>query len=354
MALSDLWYMALPARNLPRGRLVHRRLADQPIVFGRDAATGKAFALRDLCPHRAVPLSRGRLAEDGTIECPYHGWRFASDGRCTVIPSLVPEQDFGPERIRVRAYPVRERHGLIWVYMGARPDALPASNADAPEPPALPALPDSALPRHVESMLFPCGIDHAVIGLMDPAHGPFVHRAWWWRAPKTIHPKQKAFAPSPLGFTMVRHKPSANSAAYKILSGEVSTEIAFRLPGVRIEHVQMDRPGKRAEHFVGLTAVTPVDERQTMVHHAIYWTWPVLNLLKPVLPRFARTFLGQDRGVVEMQAEGLRDNPDLMLINDADVQAKWYYRLKREWSEARAEGRAFENPVDARVLRWQS
>ena len=52
--------------------------------------------------------------------------------------------------------------------------------------------------------------------------------------------------------------------------------------------------------------------------------------------------------------EGLRDEPDLMLINDADVQAKWYYRLKREWQQARAEGRAFENPVDARVLRWQS
>jgi len=353
MALTDLWYMALPARELARGRMVHKRLAGQPIVFGRDAATGTVFALRDLCPHRGVPLSKGRMVE-GTIECPYHGWRFAADGRCVAIPSLVSDQDFETTRIRARAFPVREQHGLIWVYLGERADVGPAANADAPEPPALPALSPEARPRHVESMLFPCDIDHAVIGLMDPAHGPFVHRAWWWRSAKSIHAKQKAFAPSPLGFTMVRHKPSSNSAAYKILRGEVSTEIAFRLPGVRIEHVQMDRPGKAAQHYVGITAVTPVDEHQTMVHHAIYWTWPWLNLVKPVLPYFARTFLGQDRNIVALQAEGLEDQPDLMLINDADVQAKWYYRLKREWQQARAEGRAFKNPVDARVLRWQS
>ncbi len=353
MALTDLWYMALPATELARGKLLHKRLAGQPIVFGRDAATDAVFALRDLCPHRGVPLSKGRMVE-GAVECPYHGWRFASDGRCVAIPSLVPEQDFETTRIRTRAYPVREQHGLIWVYLGERPDAKPSANAAAPEPPALPALPKDARPRHVESMLFPCDIDHAVIGLMDPAHGPFVHRAWWWRSEKSIHPKQKAFAPSPLGFTMARHKPSSNSAAYKILRGEVSTEIAFRLPGVRIEHVQMDRSGKPAQHYVGVTAVTPVDEQQTMVHHAIYWTWPWLNLMKPLLPYFARTFLGQDRNIVAMQAEGLKYQPDLMLINDADVQAKWYYRLKREWQQARAEGRAFENPVDARVLRWQS
>jgi phenylpropionate dioxygenase-like ring-hydroxylating dioxygenase large terminal subunit len=353
MALTDLWYMALPAHELARGKMVHKRLAGHPIVFGRDAATGTVFALRDLCPHRGVPLSKGRMVE-GTIECPYHGWRFAADGRCVAIPSLVPEQDFETTRIRARAYPVRERHGLIWIYMGERADPGLATNADAPEPPSLPALPPDAKPRHVESMLFPCDIDHAVIGLMDPAHGPFVHRAWWWRSSKSIHAKQKAFAPSPLGFTMVRHKPSSNSAAYKILRGEVSTEIAFSLPGVRIEHVQMDRAGKPAQHYVGITAVTPVDEHQTMVHHAIYWTWPWLNLVKPVLPYFARTFLGQDRNIVALQAEGLEDQPDLMLINDADVQAKWYYRLKREWQQARAEGRAFKNPVDARVLRWQS
>jgi len=55
-----------------------------------------------------------------------------------------------------------------------------------------------------------------------------------------------------------------------------------------------------------------------------------------------------------MQAVGLADDPPLMLIDDADTQAKWYYRLKKEWSASRAEGRGFVNPVKERVLRWRS
>jgi phenylpropionate dioxygenase-like ring-hydroxylating dioxygenase large terminal subunit len=60
-------------------------------------------------------------------------------------------------------------------------------------------------------MIFSCGPDHAVVGLMDPAHGPFVHRAWWWRSRRSIHEKEKRFEPAPLGFRMCRHAPSANS-----------------------------------------------------------------------------------------------------------------------------------------------
>ena len=62
----------------------------------------------------------------------------------------------------------------------------------------------------------------------------------------------------------------------------------------------------------------------------------------------------QDRDVVVMQQEGLRNDPPLMLINDADMQAKWYYQLKAEYAKAQAEGRPFTNPVTERVLRWRS
>ena len=41
----------------------------------------------------------------------------------------------------------------------------------------------------------PCNIDHGIIGLMDPAHGPFVHQAWWWRSRASIHEKEKHFEP---------------------------------------------------------------------------------------------------------------------------------------------------------------
>ena len=311
----------------------------EPILIGRDTAD-TPFALRDPCPHRGMPLSAGRF--DGReVECCYHGWRFDTGGQCTSIPSLVPGQAFTPERIRVRSYPVREVQGNIWVFFGDDPAA-------APEIPLLDGF-DESSPDLVERVSFAAAIDHAVVGLMDPAHGPFVHRAWWWRSRHSIQPKSKAFAPSPFGFTMSRHTPSANSRAYRLLGGTPETEIAFRLPSVRIEQI------RAGHHRVGsLTAITPVDARVTEINHCVYWTAAWLTVLKPFLRHYVRAFLRQDRAIMERQQQGLRYDPPLTLIDDADTQAKWYYRLKREYRRARADARPFANPVEPRTLEWRS
>ena len=311
----------------------------EPILIGRDTA-GAPFALHDPCPHRGMPLSAGRF--DGReVECCYHGWRFDTAGQCTSIPSLLPDQAFTPERIRVRSYRVREVQGNLWVFFGDDPAA-------APEIPLLDGF-DEKPPDLVERVSFAAAIDHAVIGLMDPAHGPFVHRAWWWRSRQSIQHKSKAFAPSPFGFTMSRHAPSKNSRAYRLLGGAPETEIIFRLPSMRIEHIRAGR------HHVGnLTAITPVDARVTEINHCVYWTAHWLTALKPFLRHYVRAFLRQDRAIVERQQQGLRYGPPLTLIDDADTQAKWYYRLKREYRRSRAEGRPFENPVEPRTLKWRS
>ncbi len=343
MLLRNLWYLAMHGRHLKRGRTVAKTLLGEPVLIGR-TAEGTPFAVRDICPHRGIPLRFGRF--DGReIECCYHGWRFDSSGRCTAIPSLAEGQSFAVERISVRAYPCREVQGNIWVFFGDRRNG---ADEALPEVPRVPEIGDGP-PDLYESMIFPCAIDDAVIGLMDPAHGPFVHRSWWWRTRRSIHEKAKAFEPAELGFRMVRHTPSRNSAAYRILGGRPSTEITFRLPGVRIEHIKVGR------HVVcGLTAVTPRADGETEVHHAIYWTLPWLTLLKPLIRPFARTFLGQDRDTVAKQQLGLRHDPRLMLIDDADTQAKWYFRLKKEYVAAAEAGRPFENPVPERTLRWRS
>ena len=337
--LRDLWYYALPGHRLKRGGHLHRTLLGEPLLVGRDA-DGRVFAFRDICPHRGIPLSYGRF--DGReVECPYHGWRFDTAGRCTLVPSLVEGQKLNLGKLGVRSYPAREVQGNVWVWFGEPSEALP-------EPPSVPGIGERGYDL-CQTMIFPSDLDHAVIGLMDPAHGPYVHRSWWWRTKASVHAKQKKFAPSHLGFAMVRHRPSSNSRAYKILGGTPETEIRFQLPGVRIEHVQAGR-----HVFCGLTAVTPIKPGRTEVNHLIWWTMPWLSLLKPLLKPFARTFLEQDRRVVERQQEGLRHDPKLMLVNDADVQARWYYKLKKEWQRSRAEGREFVNPVPETTLRWRS
>jgi len=342
MFLTDLWYFALPGRGLKPGRMVHKVLLGEPLLIGRDRA-GRVFALRDICPHRGIPLSEGRF-DGAEVECAYHGWRFDTGGTCTAIPSVVEEQDFPVGRITVRRYPAREVQGNVWIWFGDE-------KADADrigDPPVMPEI-GEATGKLIESQRFPCAVDHAVIGLMDPAHGPFVHRSWWWRPKKSIHKKAKEFAAADMGFKMVRHAPSRNSAGYKILGGEITTEISFRLPGVRVEHIKAGR-----HTVVGLTAVTPVSADETEVTQTIYWTSPWLTLARPVLRPFVQRFLDQDRQMVIKQQEGLKYDPALMLIDDADTQAKWYFRLKKEWQAARDEGRPFRNPVQGRTLFWYS
>lgn len=339
MFLQNLWYFAQPGNRLKPGRTIGVTLLGEPLLLGR-AQDGKPFALCDLCPHRGIPLSVGRF-DGAEVECRYHGWRFNTEGRCTAIPSLVEEDRLDVSRIKVKRYPCREVQGNLWVYFGEE-------NGVLPDAPTVPEIGDSA-PRLFQDMLFPCAADHAVVGLMDPAHGSFVHRAWWWRSRGSIHEKVRKFEPTELGWRMVRHKPSSNSAGYKLLGGETTTEISFRLPGVRIEHV---RAGRHV--LCGLTAVTPVSEHETRVNHAIYWTMPWLSALKPFLVPFARKFLDQDRHIVELQQIGLEHEPSLMLIDDADVQAKWYYRLKKEHAAAVEERRPFQNPIKERILRWRS
>jgi phenylpropionate dioxygenase-like ring-hydroxylating dioxygenase large terminal subunit len=341
--LRNIWYFALPSSSVPQGGMVTKLLLGEPVVFCRQT-DGTVFALRDICPHRGIPLSCGQF--DGKeVECCYHGWRFDASGHCTHIPALTGSENIVAENIKVRRYPVREFAGNIWFYM------TEGRNSPVPEQlPEIPQLPHfTAAPQLTETLHFPCYIDHAVIGLMDPAHGPFVHQSWWWRSRKSIHDKAKAFGPEVLGWSMRRHKPSSNSFAYKILGGVPETEIRFMLPGVRIEHIVAGN-----KQVVNLTTVTPLDANNTEITHSIYWNWPVLTLLKPLVRSFARRFLEQDKAVVVKQQIGLKHEQNLLIIRDADTQARWYMQWKNEYARAQQEERQPNNPVPETVLRWRS
>jgi phenylpropionate dioxygenase-like ring-hydroxylating dioxygenase large terminal subunit len=346
--LRDIWYFAALAGDLKPGRLQRYEILGEPVLIGR-TRTGEVYGLRDVCPHRAAPLSAGRLVEaaDGraVVECPYHGWRFATDGACVAIPSLTDETQVDIGRIRVRRYPVAESQGLVFIWMGsdARGDAEP----DQP-PPVFPGVVGGA-PKLIDRMVFDAHVDHAVVGLMDPAHGPFVHQNWWWRSAASQHEKAKAFEPRAAGFAMVRHPPSKNSYAYRILGGAPATEIVFRLPSLRYEHIQV---GQR--QVLSLTCLTPMNDTTTRITQVLWSDHPAFVFLRPLIAAAARKFLRQDGAMVNLQNQGLAYDPTLLWIDDADKQAKWYQALKREWAASRREGRAFANPVEGGVLRWRS
>ena len=87
-------------------------LLGEPLVVWRGAG-GAPRAMSDLCVHRGTALSLGWIQGEELV-CAYHGWRYGADGRCVAIPQKEDPTSV-PAKARVRAFPVQERYGLIWV-----------------------------------------------------------------------------------------------------------------------------------------------------------------------------------------------------------------------------------------------
>ena len=349
------WYPAIRADELRRGQTRTALLLGHPLLLGRKS-DGSLFAMRDLCPHRGIPLSAGWF--DGEhVTCKYHGWSFEpSTGQCQLIPSLTDADTLDATKIYASAYPCVERDGHAWVYL-PRPGAGLGARfaAELPPVPEVPKLSAKYRSAHLSADL-PCNVDHGIIGLMDPAHGPFVHQSWWWRSRGSIHAKEKHFEPirddehngRNAGFRMAAHAPSSNSLPYKLLGahGPVTTTIDFVLPNRRYETI---RCGDK--WFATLTTVTPVTPSTCRID--VCGAWNVLAwfpFFTPLLKYFGAIFVKQDQQTMIEQAEGLRYGPALMLIDDADKPAKWYFALK----QARLRGTG-EHPMPGPVtLHWRS
>ena len=342
--IYDDWYPALRTDRLRKRKLAKAMLLDIPLVLGR-RMDGRVFAMRDSCPHRGIPLSVGWF--DGErVTCRYHGWEFEPcSGQCAKIPSLSSHDRLDPTRIYATAFPCEERDGHAWVFIPGPGKKGTSVGRAVPELAKFGA-------RYRTAFLtadLPCNVDHGIIGLMDPAHGPFVHQAWWWRSRTSIREKTKKFEPIPEGFRMSAHAPSGNSAPYKLLGvygKPVETTIDFILPNRRTETI---RCGDK--WFSSLTTVTPVTSSTCRIDVVAAWNvFYHVPLVTPVAKFFGAKFVRQDQLTMIQQAEGLRHNPSLMLIDDADKPAKWYFALK----QARLEGLG-KHPMDGPVeLHWRS
>lgn len=136
-------------------------LLETRVLLWRDSG-GVLHAWEDRCPHRGTRLSLGALHDDA-VRCPYHGWTFGKQGRCTRIPAL-PD---APLKAQVAVYHAQEKYGMAWVCLGT-----PAHDS----PPAFPEFADDMLrkvwcgPYDVQS-----SAPRIVENFLDMAHFAFVH-----------------------------------------------------------------------------------------------------------------------------------------------------------------------------------
>jgi vanillate O-demethylase monooxygenase subunit len=165
MFLMNSWYVAAwPSELEAGGSLITRRILDRPVLLYRTGA-GEPVAFLDRCPHRLVPLSAGQRVRDD-IRCGYHGMVFASSGRCVHIPG----QDKIPPNAKATTFPLVERHGMVWIWMG---------ETAAANPDLIPFVPWPALPNWTASPGYThVGADYRLLtdNLLDLSHENYIHQ----------------------------------------------------------------------------------------------------------------------------------------------------------------------------------
>lgn len=176
--IINQWYVAEDIANITdKPRRV--KLLGFDFVLFRDA-DGKIACLSDVCIHRGASLGAGQT-RNGCVECPYHGWTFNGEGSVTRIPSLPADMKI-PARARVDSYPVVERFGWVWVFLGDLPEI---------ERPPLPEFPEYDDPANYRCIrgewLWKGDYVRVVENGLDFAHAPFVHPSFGDRDRAEIH-----------------------------------------------------------------------------------------------------------------------------------------------------------------------
>lgn len=116
--ISDQWYVVMSSNQVQKKPVGVTRMGEK-LVFWRDRS-GAVQCFRDRCVHRGVQLSKGKILDDGSLQCPFHGFEYDSTGRVRVIPANGKRTPV-PERFRVHRYPTHEAFGFIWIWWGQRP-----------------------------------------------------------------------------------------------------------------------------------------------------------------------------------------------------------------------------------------
>jgi phenylpropionate dioxygenase-like ring-hydroxylating dioxygenase large terminal subunit len=164
--LRNAWYVAAWAEEVTR-TLMPRSLLGEPVLLFRKQ-DGSVAALADTCPHRFAPLHLGRLVGD-TVECGYHGLCFDTAGHCVTNPH---GNHAIPAAAHIAAYPVVERHSLVWIWMGE------VERADPGLLPDFSYLSDPERRTIGGSMKIAAHYELLSDNLMDPSHARFLHRKY--------------------------------------------------------------------------------------------------------------------------------------------------------------------------------
>jgi phenylpropionate dioxygenase-like ring-hydroxylating dioxygenase large terminal subunit len=163
----NFWYPICTSAELKADAPVRAQVLGLPFAAFRDSA-GEAHVVADTCVHRGGSLGHGKVV-DGRIACPYHGWAYDGSGRCVHIPPLDDDSKI-PARAKVDSYPVQERYGIVFAFLGDAPEQERCELFEITEWDQ-PGWRASGLVVFEVAAYFERSIENG----LDPAHNQFVH-----------------------------------------------------------------------------------------------------------------------------------------------------------------------------------
>ncbi|MFO0681589.1 MAG: aromatic ring-hydroxylating dioxygenase subunit alpha [Sandaracinus sp.] len=322
VTLPHQWFILATGAELGEEPLA-RRLMGTPIVLFRDR-DGRAGALLDRCPHRNVPLSDGEVAKDGTLQCPYHGWRFDRGGVCRAVPSFT-----GTPESKARAapaYPVIEQQGFVWVY------STPFENDAMTMPEKRPHVFQRADdPEYVtvRQQLDQNGtLFSALENALDVPHTAFLHRGLFRSESRGITLKVKVSRTQDRAVAEYCGEPRPPGFMARVLSpsgGEVQHWDRFILPSIaQVEYRIGDE-----NHVLADTAMTPISDFETRLYGVVSLKTRLPGrLVEPFVKPIGLRVLQQDSAILAKQTALVKDfGGEQFTWTEIDVLGKHIWRL---------------------------
>jgi phenylpropionate dioxygenase-like ring-hydroxylating dioxygenase large terminal subunit len=294
--IRNQWYVILYSEQVKTRRPTGVQRLGEKLVLWRDSQTGLVHCLADRCTHRGASLSHGWL-ENGCVRCPFHGLQFAGDGRCVRIPANGAFAEV-PNRYANRTYPVREAHGLIWLFWGDRQENLPPL-------PFFENLDDTRLTfgRCIDP--WRCHYSRCIENQLDVVHLPFVHKTTIGRGQATVvNGPQIRQLEQPGGREMRIYARNEKDRGQIPLRDEDLPEpppdrqhLAFRFPNLWQNYI--------TDNMRIFIAFVPVDDDNTLLYMMPAHKFTRLPLLRQMLAGLlvwsSLVIAHQDRRVVEKQ-----------------------------------------------------
>jgi NAD(P)-dependent dehydrogenase (short-subunit alcohol dehydrogenase family)/phenylpropionate dioxygenase-like ring-hydroxylating dioxygenase large terminal subunit len=323
---TNVWYVAGLSKNLTNEPVKVTMLGADLVLFRE--MDGTARCISNVCPHRGSSLADGILYKDGTLSCPFHGYRFNGHGDCTLVPSRRDhEVQVVAPRMRTDAYATVEQYGLIWVCLGDDPDAA-APIFDMPE------WDNDDFRFTTNEEIWEADYHTCKFTNLDYVHLPVVHGILFQGNENPVQAPEHHITATEQGFqSVMRVNPAPSEGVWSEMRDKdvmIESIMKYFVPGFTLRgQVEIGGIGS-GEFNIFYEFTTPIDETRTMMRHLFLRNYRMEEDFDTEHTRRNLQNIHQDKALAESQRPRVAangPNPNGIYTHDEDKIMLTYWGL---------------------------